>query len=103
MAFTSEISRHIWRTKYRFDEEPSLEATWRRIAKALAAVERDPAWQERFYAALEGFRFLPGGRIQAGAGTGRRVTLFNCFVMGTIEDSLDGIFDGLKEGALTMQ
>lgn len=103
MAFTSEISRHIWRTKYRFGEEPSLEATWRRIAKALAAVERDPAWEERFYAALEGFRFLPGGRIQAGAGTGRRVTLFNCFVMGTIEDSLDGIFDGLKEGALTMQ
>ncbi|HSH41011.1 MAG TPA: adenosylcobalamin-dependent ribonucleoside-diphosphate reductase, partial [Arenicellales bacterium] len=46
---------------------------------------------------------LPGGRIQAGSGTDRRVTLFNCFVMGRIEDSMDGIFDALKEGAITMQ
>src|SRR5690606_12293508 len=78
--------------------------TWRRIARALAAHERDAAgWEERFYRALSDFAFLPGGRIQAGAGTGRRVTLFNCFVMGTIEDSIDGIFAALKEGALTMQ
>ena len=46
---------------------------------------------------------MPGGRIQAGAGTARQVTLFNCFVMGTIADSMDGIFDALKEGAVTMQ
>ena len=31
------------------------------------------------------------------------MTLFNCFVMGTIPDSLDGIFGALKEAALTMQ
>src|SRR4030067_883289 len=60
-------------------------------------------WENHFYDALRDFKFRPGGRIQAGAGTGRRVTLFNCFVMGTIEHSMDGIFDGLKEGALTMQ
>ncbi|HEY8519149.1 MAG TPA: adenosylcobalamin-dependent ribonucleoside-diphosphate reductase [Gammaproteobacteria bacterium] len=107
-AFTAEIARHIWETKYRYRSpdgggDRTIEDTWRRIARALAAAERDPAWEARFYSALEGFRFLPGGRIQAGAGTGRRVTLFNCFVMGTIEDSMDGIFDGLKEGALTMQ
>jgi ribonucleoside-diphosphate reductase alpha chain len=60
-------------------------------------------WEERFYAALEGFKFLPAGRITAGAGTGRAVTLFNCFVMGTIPDSLAGIFQMLKEAALTMQ
>ena len=35
---------------------------------------------------MRDFQFLPGGRIQAGAGTDRDVTLFNCFVMGTIED-----------------
>ena len=40
----------------------------------------------------EDFRFLPGGRIQAGAGTARNVTLFNCFVMGTIEDSIPASF-----------
>ncbi len=60
-------------------------------------------WEEQFYTILRGFRFLPGGRILAGAGTGQRVTLFNCFVMGVVNDSLDGIFDALKEGALTMQ
>ena len=106
-TFTTAISRHIWDTKYRFRgegvEERTIEDTWRRIAAALAAMETDPQWEPRFYDALSGFRLLPGGRIQAGAGTKRRVTLFNCFVMGTIDDSMDGIFDGLKEGALTMQ
>jgi len=109
--FTAEISRHVWDSKYRWREpgevrDMTLEDSWRRVARALASVEspadRD-AWEQRFYSVLEGFRFLPGGRIQAGAGTGHRVTLFNCFVMGTIEDSLDSIFDALKEGALTMQ
>src|SRR6185437_11140938 len=45
----------------------------------------------------------PAGRVLAGAGTERSVTLFNCFVMGTIPDSLEGIFAHLKEAALTMQ
>ena len=49
------------------------------------------------------FAFLPAGRILAGAGTGRAVTLFNCFVMGRIEDDLGSIFDNVKEAALTMQ
>ncbi len=107
--FTADISRHVWNTKYRWRDgdvihDRTIEDTWRRVARALAAVEKDPsAWEGRFYDILKDFRFLPGGRIQAGAGTGRRVTLFNCFVMGTVQDSMDGIFDGLKEGALTMQ
>jgi ribonucleoside-diphosphate reductase alpha chain len=108
--FHADISRRIWDTKYRWKEQgqvrdQTVECTWRRIARALASVEPSgrAQWEQRFYSALEGFRFLPGGRIQAGAGTGRRVTLFNCFVMGTIGDSLDAIFDALKEGALTMQ
>jgi ribonucleoside-diphosphate reductase alpha chain len=57
----------------------------------------------RFLDILQDFKFLPGGRIQAGAGTARNVTLFNCFVMGPIEDSIPGIFKGLQEGAVTMQ
>jgi len=107
--FFSDISRRVWETKYRQHSdggppEATIEASWRRIARALASVEKNPGrWEPQFYRVLEGFKFLPGGRIQAGAGTGHRVTLFNCFVMGTLEDSLDGIFDGLKEGALTMQ
>jgi ribonucleoside-diphosphate reductase alpha chain len=79
--------------------------TWRRVARALAAVEGGCAaqWEAAFYSILEDFRFLPGGRILAGAGTDRRVTLFNCFVMGPIDDSIEGIFQAIKEGALTMQ
>ncbi|WP_330447987.1 ribonucleotide reductase N-terminal alpha domain-containing protein [Paracoccus marcusii] len=82
----------------------SVEDSWRRVARDLARVESDPAkWEDKFYSALEDFRYLPAGRILAGAGTGRSVTLFNCFVMGTIPDSMGGIFDMLKEAALTMQ
>jgi len=108
--FSAPIAEQIWDMKYRLKEadgtpvDQTVEATWRRIAKALAAVEDAPAdWEDRFYAALEDFRFLPAGRIMAGAGPGRSVTLFNCFVMGTIPDSMAGIFDMLKEAALTMQ
>ena len=108
--FDTPIAEQIWDMKYRFKEadgtpiDGSVEDSWRRIARALAEVEKDPLpWEGEFYAALEGFKFLPAGRITAGAGTGRSVTLFNCFVMGTIPDTMEGIFTGLKEAALTMQ
>ncbi len=108
--FTTPISEAIWDMKYRFkaaDGTPhdlTVEDSWRRVARALATVERDPAqWEELFYAALEDFRYLPAGRIMAGAGTARKVTLFNCFVMGSIADDMGGIFDALREAALTMQ
>lgn len=104
--FSSEVSEQIWDSKYRWREtDNTIGDTWRRVARALASVEpvHSAEWEARFYGALENFYFLPGGRIQAGAGTGRRVTLFNCFVMGTIDDSMDGIFDALKQGAITMQ
>ena len=108
--FAAPIAEQVWDMKYRFKEadgtpiDRSVEDSWRRIARALASVEETPeAWEQPFYEALEDFKFLPAGRITAGAGTGRRVTLFNCFVMGTIPDSLAGIFDMLKEAAVTMQ
>jgi len=104
------ISRQIWDAKYRlkaYDGTPidvTIEDTWRRTARALAAAEKNPEqWEVPFYQALEDFRFLPAGRILAGAGTGRRVTLFNCFVMGNVEDDLGSIFGHLREAALTMQ
>jgi ribonucleoside-diphosphate reductase alpha chain len=103
--FHTELSRHIWVTRYRAPGEADIRASWQRVAHAVAAAEaqdRD-AWATRFVALLEDFRFLPGGRILAGAGTGHRVTLFNCFVMGDIADDLEAIFEALKEGALTMQ
>ena len=106
----SEISRQIWDMKYRFkapsggDEE--VADSWARVAGALSLAE--PAASRLTHArefayALSGHKFLPAGRILAGAGTGRTVTLFNCFVMGTIADSMDGIFSALREAALTLQ
>ncbi len=104
--FAAPIAEQIWDMKYRLKApggeavDHTVEDTWRRVARALAS---DPGEEQAFYAALEDFKFLPAGRITAGAGTGRNVTLFNCFVMGTIPDSMGGIFDMLKEAALTMQ
>lgn len=110
-AFHAPISEEIWGKKYRFLDkftgkvfDQTVEDTWMRIARALAEPEKDKdRWSAEFYQALEGFKFLPAGRIIAGAGTSRRVTLFNCYVMGTIPDSMDGIFSSLREAALTMQ
>jgi ribonucleoside-diphosphate reductase alpha chain len=104
------ISQQIWDMKYRFkaaDGTPidkSIEDTWTRVATSLASVEKEPElWAKRFYEALDGFKFIPAGRIVAGAGTARHVTLFNCFVMGTVPDDMGGIFGHLREAALTMQ
>ena len=108
--FSAPIAEQIWDMKYRFKKadgtpiDETVEQTWERIAGALAEAEKDPkAWGPKFYSALEDFKYLPAGRITAGAGTARQVTLFNCFVMGTVPDSMGGIFEMLKEAALTMQ
>ena len=110
MAVVASISQQIWDMKYRLkgpSGEPidkTIEDTWQRVARALAASERDSAlWAKRFYSAMADFRFLPAGRVVSGAGSGRSVTLFNCFVMGTIPDDMGGIFAHLREAALTMQ
>ena len=109
-SFAAPIAEQIWDMKYRFKEadgtpiDKTVEDSWHRIAGALASVETSPeTWEPKFFNALSDFKFLPAGRITAGAGTERSVTLFNCFVMGTIPDSMGGIFDMLKEAALTMQ
>ncbi len=108
----TEISRQIWNMKYRLkapDGTPldlDVPHSWARVALAAARAERSEKraeWAQRFAEALAGYRFLPAGRVLAGAGTDRSVTLFNCFVMGTIPDSMDGIFSGLREAALTLQ
>ena len=108
--FPMAISQQIWDMKYRLKDqngtflEQTVQDTWHRIAKALSEVETEPKkWETIFYNALTDFKFLPAGRITAGSGTKRNVTLFNCFVMGVIPDSMSGIFDMLKEAALTMQ
>jgi ribonucleoside-diphosphate reductase alpha chain len=108
----STLSDEIWDMKYRFKEpdgtpiDRTLADSWARVALAAARAEspaRRTEWAQTFAGALAGHRFLPAGRILAGAGTGRSVTLFNCFVMGRIDDDLSSIFSHLREAALTMQ
>jgi len=111
MAFDIPLAAEIWAAKYRFAPgdgggDVAVEDSWRRVAEAIAEAEAPEArapWRERFLDALGDFQFMPAGRIFAGAGTGRAVTLFNCFVMGTLPDDLPGIFEHLREAAVTLQ
>ncbi|HXM00469.1 MAG TPA: adenosylcobalamin-dependent ribonucleoside-diphosphate reductase [Rhizomicrobium sp.] len=108
----SDIARQIWDMKYRLKQpdgtpvDRSVADSFARVALAAAKAEapaRRREWALEFAGALAGHKFLPAGRILAGAGTSRSVTLFNCFVMGTIADSMSGIFGALREAALTLQ
>jgi ribonucleoside-diphosphate reductase alpha chain len=109
----SDISRQIWDMKYRLKQpdgtpvDADVANTWARVALAAAGAEKtsEKRWASalEFGNALAGHKFLPAGRILAGAGAERNVTLFNCFVMGAIADSMDGIFSALREAALTLQ
>ena len=112
MTPVSAISQQIWDMKYRLKDGDG--AAGRQDRRRHLAPRRPGAGGDRkpTHARLGGrgsmtrwqdFRFLPAGRILAGAGTGRNVTLFNCFVMGTIPDDMGGIFEHLREAALTMQ
>lgn len=112
MESPSDISHQIWNLKYRLkgtgvtSRDETIEDSWARVAGAVALAERvdqRARWRDAFLGILQGFRFLPAGRVLAGAGSGRAVTLFNCFVMGTVPDDMGGIFDSLKEASLTMQ
>ena len=111
---SAPISREIWDLKYRLKNaeggksNSSLDDTFWRVARAAAAAEKGgkkarEKWAKRFHAAMSDLGFLPAGRILAGAGTGRSVTLFNCFVLGKIDDDLSAIFASVKDAALTMQ
>ena len=79
MAFDNPFAGEIWAAKYRFRYpdgagDASIEDTWRRVATALSVTEHPSEREERkaeFLHALANFRFLPGGRIIAGAGTDR--------------------------------
>src|SRR3546814_20906069 len=86
--------------------DKTIADSWRRIARALAAAETDAATRKsvesRFFGALAYFRFLPDGRIQAGAGSERNATLFHCFALATIPADLGDITDHLREAAPTM-
>jgi ribonucleoside-diphosphate reductase alpha chain len=104
-----QVTLDVLLEKYAKGDEKSVEAVRRRVARALAAVERDPArWEPAFYEALEA-GFIPGGRVNSAAGTQLAATLINCFVQpvgDSVSETVDGrpgIYVALQEAAETMR
>ncbi len=79
--------------------ETTPEEMWQRVAAGIAHMEKTPElrklWGQRFYEAMEGFKFVPAGRILSGAGTGYEVTFFNCYVIPSPKDSRGGIMENI--------
>jgi ribonucleoside-diphosphate reductase alpha chain len=104
-----QVSLDVLLEKYAKGSERSVEDVRRRVAKALAAVEQEPAkWEPVFLEALEN-GFVPGGRINSAAGTRLTATLINCFVQpvgDSVSETVDGkpgIYVALLEAAETMR
>lgn len=78
---------------------------WERVAREIANVEESEKlkkeWHKNFYFLLDDFKFIPGGRILFAAGSDRKSTLLNCYVLPIKNDSIEGIFDFAKEEART--
>ena len=110
-AFSQPIAEQIWNSKYKYksqgvEVDATLQDTFRRVARGLAAPEPDETRsfvEATFLSAMSDFKLIPAGRILAGSGTSRNVTLSNTFVMRTIPDSVSGIMQTLSDAALTMQ
>lgn len=80
--------------------ESAPEEMWRRVARAIALAEPKSKrfyWEEQFYRSMQDFIFVPGGRILSGAGTGYKVTFYNCFVIPSPKDSRQGILNTLSQ------
>lgn len=91
----------VWADKYRWGTERNPGDTFLRVANAIYV--KDPEYAQQALDAMVAGLWMPGGRIIAGAGTGNRVTLMNCYVNRKLEDSLDDIMRGVSDAALTQQ
>ncbi len=95
----SSFSDDIHKTKYRLHGE-TFRGAGSRFSQALT---NDPESFQRLYKIYLSQLFLPAGRLQASIGSPQKTTAFNCFVSGTIHDSMDSIMDRAKEAAQTMR
>ena len=100
------ISKKVFLDRYSMKDkkgnpmEKSPEAMWKRVANAAVSVEKGAnkkKWSKLFYESMKDFKYVPGGRILSGAGTGYSVTFYNCFVIPSPQDSRGGILDTLKQ------
>jgi len=94
------LDRYSLKDKKGNPMEKTPDEMWKRVAKGIAGVEKPKdrkKWEKKFYDVMDGFKFLPGGRILAGAGTGFDVTYYNCFVIPNPPDSRGGIMQNLTQ------
>jgi len=95
------LDRYSLKDKAGKPMEKRPEDMWKRISKAVAAQEKTPEgkkkWEKEFNDAMKDFKYVPGGRILAGAGTGYDVTFYNCFVIPSPKDARGGILETLKQ------
>src|SRR3989339_98040 len=92
------LDRYSLKDKKGAPLEKSPGEMWKRIAKAVSVKEKkehQKKWEREFYEAMKDFKYIPGGRILAGAGTGFEVTFYNCFVIPSPKDSRGGILETL--------
>ncbi|MFH1827176.1 MAG: adenosylcobalamin-dependent ribonucleoside-diphosphate reductase [bacterium] len=94
------LDRYSMKGKRGNPMEKAPDAMWKRVAKAVALNEKGAdkkKWNKLFYDSMKDFKYVPGGRILSGAGTGYDVTFYNCFVIPSPKDSRGGILDTLKQ------
>lgn len=99
MGPTLPISQEIHASKYRLEGESFYEAMCR-IAAALADGDDH---RRSFKDILLDMRFMPAGRVQCAMGSPRETTAYNCFVSGTIDDSMTSIMHRATQAAETMR
>lgn len=102
-VWEQEICKEIFEQKYCLHNEKSAEEVFRGVAEEIASVEKDETnrkkWEDLFYTELMEGRLQPAGRILANARpSGKMKNYNNCFTI-DIEDTLEGIYDSLKEDA----
>ena len=102
--FKQPLSFQVWHDTYKWETDKTVYDTFRRISKHVASIEKDKSkWEEKYYDLLNGFKYVPGGRISSNAGTGLSGTSFvNCFVSGfrgNDQDSISSIYEELSRQA----
>ena len=101
-----DLGADVLKNKYLAPWEKHPLHVWKRQAKALASVEKNKKlkkeWEKKFYAVLEDFKFVPGGRIMHGAGRDDiTTTLNNCYVVAIKEDQINDIYKTVVDEGLT--
>lgn len=99
MELKNIISRQIWEDRYKKNNE-TFDDNIKRVAKHISTNENE---YEEFYNVMNKRLFMPAGRTMSNSGIGKSLTLNNCFTLNLVPDSMEGIFDYVKNGALVQK